>query len=193
MPIAVHFGPFRRGDKRRVSGFVGHAAASSGVVVQSVRIPACHAGGRGFESRPLRQQYQGVSSLMTRPESHTVWIAVIFGARLGNRAFGRDSPTPRRPASRATPPSPGAALPHRRHWPTAPSNWQRGGYSATWKQIHSRQLLGRVPARYLRCSSPAGSRLRDSPAERTLCSPVLAAYGAATRSPPCPPSLTLVP
>ena len=29
----------------------------AGVVVQLVRIPACHAGGRGFESRPLRQQY----------------------------------------------------------------------------------------------------------------------------------------
>ena len=34
----------------------------NGVVVQLVRIPACHAGGREFESRPYRRKSEGNSS-----------------------------------------------------------------------------------------------------------------------------------
>ena len=31
----------------------------SGAVVQLVRMPACHAGGRGFDPRPFRQSLKG--------------------------------------------------------------------------------------------------------------------------------------
>jgi hypothetical protein len=59
----------------------------SGVVVQLVRIPACHAGGRGFESRPLRQVFESHNA-RTLPSQEalgpaTVALPFTLGSSIG--------------------------------------------------------------------------------------------------------------
>ena len=49
--------------------------AKFGAVVQLVRIPACHAGGREFESRPLRQMrvsYNGITLRCQRNDESSI-------------------------------------------------------------------------------------------------------------------------
>src|ERR1700674_2141203 len=65
----------RRPYKANVGGSIPSAPTTgkhnSGVVVQLVRIPACHAGGRGFESRPLRQTFRSCPQLSGVPRGRT--------------------------------------------------------------------------------------------------------------------------
>ena len=65
-----------------------------GVVVQLVRIPACHAGGRGFESRPLRQRF----AVTTRPLAGASCFVCVSAAPVC--ATGRVRPVRRRTTRR---------------------------------------------------------------------------------------------
>ena len=52
-------------DGLQIAKFLLHLhlqTTQNGVVVQLVRIPACHAGGREFESRPYRRESEGNTS-----------------------------------------------------------------------------------------------------------------------------------
>ena len=131
-------------------------AFQRGVVVQLVRIPACHAGGRGFESRPLRHKFQAekrlsgrffVAHISTRA-TISAWIAVLRGLTFWcGRVFDRSVT-----ALADNPASPAPSLPHH------VLNHARAHKAAHWLCAFGHRC----------CSCPAAAAPLRRPAKRPL-------------------------
>ena len=58
--------------KQRVTGSIPVVSTNNGSVAQLVRVPACHAGGRGFEPLPHRHCALVAQSVEHVTENHSV-------------------------------------------------------------------------------------------------------------------------
>ena len=76
----------QRSPKPRAEGSSPSAPAKYGAVVQLVRTPACHAGGRGFKSLPRRHIFLGALECL-KPSQVTRFAAV---AQSVERILGKD-------------------------------------------------------------------------------------------------------
>ena len=70
-PVRMFFRFFcRKVCRLKKYAYLCTAISKNGVVVQLVRIPACHAGGRGFESRPYRKSLGEIQGFNFRKKAN---------------------------------------------------------------------------------------------------------------------------
>ena len=132
---------------------------SFGVVVQLVRIPACHAGGRGFESRPLRQH--------KKPVAWTGFFAFPFPDSTRNKEYTHAT-------ARAATQEPSCTLciqrPHRHCGPLFTAS-RTFTLTASDEQSPATIRSGATPGKKVQASRPASSRAHDTLAPFTKETP----------------------